>query len=64
MSTRQRVKKPCKWTGCSELGGRRQGYCATHTLVAKQCVFDDCHARVASWNYYALCKEHRWLSHK
>lgn len=64
MPSRADIKKPCKWSGCSGFGGQQRGYCATHTLVAKQCVYDACNARVASWSYHSLCKEHRWLSNK
>lgn len=54
----------CQWEGCTTQRGILTQFCAKHVTVAKQCRFDNCEARIAAWNYYELCKEHRWLSKK
>ena len=57
-------KKPCPYNGCGRMGWSSTTYCSEHVLIAKQCVFDNCTARIAYWNYYGFCPEHRWMTSK
>lgn len=55
-------KKPCPFEGCGKLNYSSTSYCAEHVLVVKKCVFDGCTKRIAYWNFYGFCPEHRWMA--
>jgi hypothetical protein len=61
MATRK--KKPCPFLGCGRLGWSSSTYCPEHVSVAKQCVFDRCGTRIAYWNHYGFCEDHRWMTY-